>query len=56
MKQTLEDYGLKFYHIHIKCDNTSVISLYKNLIQHSYTKLIEVRHIKGDIVLDFIGT
>jgi hypothetical protein len=44
MKQTLEDYGLKFDHIPIKYDNTSAISLSKNPIQHSRTKHIELRH------------
>jgi hypothetical protein len=62
MKQTLEDYGLKFDHIPIKYDNTSAISLSKNPIQHSRTKHIELRHhflkdhiVKRDIVLEFIG-
>jgi hypothetical protein len=27
MKRTLEDFGLNFDHIPIKCDNTSAISL-----------------------------
>ena len=50
-------------HIPIKCDNTSAICLTKNLIQHSRTKHIEIRHHfirdhmqKGDIVLESIDT
>ena len=44
MKQTLSDYGLTFSHVPIKCDNTSTISISKNLMQHSRTKHIEIRH------------
>ena len=47
----------------IKCDNTSVISISKNLVQHSRTKHIEIRHHflrdyaqKGDIILEFVNT
>ena len=50
-------------HIPIKCDNTSAISLTKNLIQHSRTKHIEIRHHfirdhvqKSDIVLESVNT
>ena len=46
----------------IKCDNTSVISISKNLVQHSRTKHIEIRHYflrehaqKGDITLEFVS-
>ena len=63
MKQTLEDFRLNFEHVSIMCDNTSVINLSKNHIQHSLTKYIEVRNhllrdhmIKGDIVLAFVST
>ncbi|KAK2995694.1 hypothetical protein RJ640_026124 [Escallonia rubra] len=63
MKQTLLDFGLKFDHIPILCDNTSAIDLTKNPIQHSRTKHIEIKHHfirdhvqKGDIVLDFVDT
>ena len=45
------------------CDNTSVISLTKNLIQHSTTKHIKIRHHflrdevgKNEIMLNFIDT
>ena len=44
MKQTLRDIGLAFFHVPIKCDNTSVISISKNPLQHSRTKHIEIRH------------
>ncbi|XP_057496707.1 uncharacterized protein LOC130781518, partial [Actinidia eriantha] len=63
MKQQMEDYGLHFDHIPIKCDNTSAINLSKNPIQHSRTKHIEIRHHflrdhvqKGDIELQYIHT
>jgi len=63
MKQILEDYGLKFDHILINCDDTIVISLSKNPVQHSSTKYIEVRHhflrdhiVRIDVILEFIGT
>ena len=46
----------------IKCDNTSVISISKNHMQHSRTKHIEIRHHfirdhaqKGDITLEFVS-
>ena len=49
--------------IPIKCDNTSAINLSKNLIQHSRTKHIEIRHHfirdhiqNEDILLEFIPT
>ena len=55
------DYGIKLDHIPIKCDNTSVINLNKNLIQHSRTKHIDIRHHflrdhvqNSDISLEFI--
>ena len=45
------------------CDNISIISLTKNLIQHFRTKHIEIRHHflrdevgKNEIVLNFIDT
>ena len=38
------DYCIKFDHILIKCDNTSVINLSKNPIQHSRTKHIDIKH------------
>ena len=44
MKQTLSDFDLSFEHVPIKCDNTSIISISKNLMQHSRTKHIEIIH------------
>ena len=44
MKQTHSDFNLIFKHVPIKCDNTSAISISKNLVQHSRTKHIEIRH------------
>ena len=63
MRQTLQDYGLTFTCLPIMCDNTSAICLTKNLVQHSRTKHIEIRHHfirdhvqKGDVVLEYIAT
>ena len=63
MKQTVSDFNLSFEHVPIKCDNTSVISISKNPVQHSKTKHIEIRHHflrdhaqKGDITLEFVST
>ena len=62
-KQQLLDYGIKLYHIPIKCDNTSAINLSKNPIQHSRTKYIDIRyhflrdHVQnGYISLEFVDT
>ena len=49
MKQTLSDFGLTYSHVPIKCDNTSVISISKNLVQHSRTKHVEIRQQLADI-------
>ena len=40
----MHDYQSNLDRIPIHCDNTSVINLSKNLVQHSRTKYIEVRH------------
>ena len=57
------NYGIKLDHIPIKCDNTSAINLSKNLIQHSRTKHIDIRHHflcdhiqNGNISLEFVDT
>ena len=49
--------------ISIKYDNTSIINFSKNLIQHSRTKHIEIRHHfirdliqNEDIILEFVST
>ncbi|GJU41598.1 hypothetical protein Tco_1194555 [Tanacetum coccineum] len=44
MKQALVDYGIMIDDIIIMCDNKGAIDLSKNLIQHSRTKHIEIRH------------
>ena len=63
MKQILSDFKLSFEHVPIKFDNTSVINISKNLVQHSKTKHIEIKHHflrdhaqKGDITLEFAST
>ena len=63
MKQTLSDFNLTFEHVPIQCDNTSAINISKDLVQHSRTKYIEIRHHflkdhaqKGDITLEFVST
>jgi hypothetical protein len=44
MKQTLKDYGIKVKKIPLLCDNESAIKIAHNLVQHSRTKHIEIRH------------
>ena len=63
MKQQLEDFGVNLDHIPLKCDNTSAINLKKNLVMHSRTKHIEIRHyflrnhvLKGDCCIEFIDS
>jgi hypothetical protein len=63
MKQTLLDYGINFKDILLLCDNESAIKIANNLVQHSRTKHIDIRHYflrdhvsKGDIKIDGIGT
>ena len=63
MKQILSDFKLSFEHVPIKFDNTSVINISKNLVQHFRTKHIEIRHHflrnhaqKGDITFEFVST
>ena len=63
MKQTLSHFDLTFSYVPIKCDNTSAISISKNLVQHSRTKHIETRYHflkdyaqKGNITLEFVRT
>jgi len=58
MKQTLLDFGVKLHRIPLLCDNESAIKIAKNLVQHSRTKHIDIRHhflrdheAKGDISL-----
>ena len=63
MQKLLLDYGICQEHLTIYYDNTSAINISKNLVQHSRTKHIEVRHhfirefVKdGTLTLEFIHT
>jgi hypothetical protein len=60
---TLLDYGVKFKEISLLCDNESAIKIANNLVQHSRTKHIDIRHhflrdhvSKGDIKIDGVST
>ena len=44
LNHQLLDYGVKLSKVPLYCDNTSVINLTKNPIQHSKTMHIEIRH------------
>ena len=44
MQKLLLDYGIRQEHLTIYCDNTNAINISKNLVQHSWTKHIEIRH------------
>ncbi|GJY59628.1 retrovirus-related pol polyprotein from transposon TNT 1-94 [Tanacetum coccineum] len=44
MKQALIDYDVRLDDVPIMCDNKGAIDLSKNLVQHSHTKHIEIRH------------
>ena len=59
MKAILSDFGIKFKQVPLLCDNESVVKLTNNLVQHSRTKHIDVRHHfirdhqqKGDICIE----
>ena len=63
LKQQLEDYGIKLPQMEIKCDNMSAINVSKNLVHHSRTKHIDVRHHflcdhveKGNVILTHVRT
>ena len=63
IKHQLQDYHVNLRCVPIMCDNTSVIFLTKNLIQHYRTKHIKIRHHflrdevgKNKIILNFIDT
>ena len=56
MKQILLDFGVQLDRIPLLCDNESAVKIAKNLVQHSRTKHIDIRHhflrdpeAKGDI-------
>ena len=62
-KQQLSDFGVALHNILIFCDNTSAINITKNLVQHSRTKYIEIRHhfirdhaLRGDICIEHVDT
>ena len=63
MTATLKDFDLELDSVPLFCDNTSAISIAKNLVQHSRTKHIDIRYHflrdrveKGDVVLHLIDT
>nr|KYP36007.1 Copia protein [Cajanus cajan] len=63
MKQQLKDYGTELNKIPLRYDYTNAINLTKNLILHSRTKHIEIRHHflrdhvqKNDCVVEFVQT
>jgi len=63
MKPTLDDFGIKYKQVPLLCDNENAIKLTKNLVQHSRTKHIDIRHhfirdhqMKGDIAIESVGT
>ena len=62
-KQQLEDFGLKINKFPLLCDNTSAIIQTKNLVQHSRTRHIVIRHHfirdhinNGDCQIKFVST
>jgi hypothetical protein len=62
MRQTLHDFGCHFMKIPLLCDNESAINLANNLVSHSRTKHIDVRHhflrdheAKGDIKIHHVS-
>ena len=44
IKYQLVDYGVELNKVPIRCDNKSIIDLSKNLVLHSRTKHINIRH------------
>ena len=44
MRQTLKDFECHFTKIPLLCDNESAIKLANNLVSHSRTKHIDIRH------------
>lgn len=63
IKQQLEDFGIKVGWIPIMCENTSVVNMAKNLVQHKRTKYIDVCHHflrdnveKGHIIMAICST
>jgi hypothetical protein len=63
MRQTLRDFGYNLSKVPLLCNNESVIRLADNLVEHSRTKHIDIRHHflrdhqqKGDIDVYHIST
>ena len=63
IKQTLLDYGVVLEKVPLLCDNESAVKLANNLVQHSHTKHIDIRHhflrdhvAKNDISLEGVRT
>ena len=63
MQKLLLNYGIRQEHLTIYCDNTNAINISKDLVQHSRTKHIEIRHHfiwelieDGTFTLEFIHT
>ena len=61
IKYQLEDYGIKLDNILIRYNKNNTICLSKNLVLHSRTKHIDIRHnfieehvLNRDIVLDYV--
>ena len=56
LKQQLSDFGLNLSKSPILCDNTSAINVTKNLVQHSRTKHIEIRHhfIRDPLLMEIV--
>ena len=59
----MSDFGVALHNIPIFCDNTSAINITKNLVQHTCTKYIEIRHyfikdhaLKSDICIEHVDT
>lgn len=40
----IDDYSLQQGYMNLFCDNKSLIDIFKNPIQHSHTKHIDIRH------------
>jgi hypothetical protein len=59
----MRDFGVRFERVSLMCDNTSAISVAKNLVFHKKMRHIERRHHflrdhveKGDIEMRYIDT
>ena len=44
MKQSLLDFGVALEKVPLLCDNESSIKIANDLVQHSHTKHIDIRH------------